>query len=328
MVMAMIREAQSRSKDLINLPKLPGWIAAAPLNTPENISFLAGASFAMLDFIWRRDDETIPKNLIANTLTLKAAVATLKLEGRLAREADIRDAYHLTPPGEDGTCHWGPDGDLLNFWRQGVRLRLTSGDWQAMLAELVGEPFDDLMDDWMKNGVENARRVGPMVAALGVMKKVLKSDDRAERAACLMSDIVLAKYFRWNHLLPLTALHLTKTSLRELKTGTVELEASINAAITKSAQTAFRLAKSLSIRADALRAVAPKLRARGSAEAVALFLSEEAVAPSAMLSPYIQGTRTPMTGRAARRLCDRLVELGVVKELTGRATFRLYGMAP
>ena len=25
---------------------------------------------------------------------------------------------------------------------------------------------------------------------------------------------------------------------------------------------------------------------------------------------------------------DRLVELGVVKELTGRPTFRLYGMAP
>ena len=32
-----------------------------------------------------------------------------------------------------------------------------------------------------------------------------------------------------------------------------------------------------------------------------------------------------MTDRAARRLCDRLVELGVVRELTG-ATFRLYGV--
>ena len=49
---------------------------------------------------------------------------TSKLEGRLAREADIRDAYHLTPPGEAR----GPDGDLLAFWRDGVRLR-AGADW-------------------------------------------------------------------------------------------------------------------------------------------------------------------------------------------------------
>jgi hypothetical protein len=39
-----------------------------------------------------------------------------------------------------------------------------------------------------------------------------------------------------------------------------------------------------------------------------------------MLSPTIKGTSVTMTDRAARRLCDRLVELGVVRELTGRAT--------
>ena len=33
-----------------------------------------------------------------------------------------------------------------------------------------------------------------------------------------------------------------------------------------------------------------------------------------------------MSDRAARRLCDRLVALGAVRELTGRDTFRLYGV--
>jgi len=61
---------------------------------------------------------------------------------------------------------------------------------------------------------------------------------------------------------------------------------------------------------------------------VTLFLTEDAVAPALMLSPRIQGTSIAMTDRAARRFCDRLVELGVARELTGRSTFRLYGIAP
>ena len=47
-----------------------------------------------------------------------------------------------------------------------------------------------------------------------------------------------------------------------------------------------------------------------------MFLTRDAVAPSSL----------PLPDRAARRLCDRLVELGAVGELTGRDTFRLYGV--
>jgi hypothetical protein len=62
----------------------------------------------------------------------------------------------------------------------------------------------------------------------------------------------------------------------------------------------------------------------GAGEAVRLFLVEDALSPDVALSPVIRGSATPMTDRAARRLCDRLAGVGVVRELTERASFRLY----
>lgn len=98
--------------------------------------------------------------------------------------------------------------------------------------------------------------------------------------------------------------------LRDSKTGS---DIAVQDAITKGAQAAYQMARTLAWRSEVLKAVASKLRTRGSEDAVALFLRENAVAPSSMLAPRIQGTNTPMTGRATRRLCDRLVELGAVK---------------
>jgi hypothetical protein len=77
------------------------------------------------------------------------------------------------------------------------------------------------------------------------------------------------------------------------------------------------MAGDLARAAARLRAVQPKLRAKGAARAVDLFLARDALAPVAL---------DFMSDRAARRLCDRLVELGAVRELTGRDTFRLYGV--
>ena len=71
-------------------------------------------------------------------------------------------------------------------------------------------------------------------------------------------------------------------------------------------------------RTQKLKAVAQKLRAKGADQAVALFLKSDAIAPMSLTSFGSQ--------RAARRFCDRLVELGTARELTGRDTFRLYGV--
>ena len=57
-----------------------------------------------------------------------------------------------------------------------------------------------------------------------------------------------------------------------------------------------------------------------------LFASAAPVGREDLARVVGQGSLTFMSDRAARRLCDRSVELGVVRELTGRDTFRLYGV--
>lgn len=122
------------------------------------------------------------------------------------------------------------------------------------------------------------------------------------------------------------AAHLSRKDIRAILSGESDPVFCVHRAMVGACDAAIRRAADLSRRAEKLRAIALKLRAKGSDEALALFLSHDAVSPSGMLSPTIKGTTVAMTDRAARRLCDRLVELCVVREVTGRPTFRLYGV--
>lgn len=308
--------------DLNILPKLPSWVTSGRAETLETVAFRSGAALTVLDQLVSGPKHGVPLKLLANQLALQAATATSKLEGRLAREADIRDAYHLAPPGEAR----GPDGDILAFWRDAARLKLTGCDWHDGVQDLVSATFADNVLRLIAAGVDRSKTRGPLAGCVAVMRAILKMDDRAERFACLLSDMVLARALNWTSVLPATAQHLTKTMLRDLIADGQGVDLVVQQRILQSIEDTIRLARDLATRAAALRAVTPKLRAKGSKAAADLFLSEDAIGPSMMLSPTIKGTNIPMTDRAARRFCDRLVELGVAHELTGRPTFRLYGI--
>ena len=307
--------------DFENLPTLPHWATAKDPETYANVTFRSGAVLGVLDHLITASNHEVPKLLLANTLALSAAEATSKLEGRLARAVDIRDAFHLTPAGQAR----GPDGDSLAFWREAVSFRLADKDLTAALAKAVGATAMDV-ENWLKTAKARTENDGILAGCVCALENVLAWDDRAERTACLMSDVVLAQRLGWTTLLPVTALRLTKPMLRDLSAGNVNAELVVQSRVLAALEDTIGQAGQLSKRAEALRRVAPKLRAKGADAAVQVFLTEDAVAPSSMLSPFVRGTTLPMTSRAARRFCDRLVELGVVRELTGRATFRLYGI--
>ena len=78
------------------------------------------------------------------------------------------------------------------------------------------------------------------------------------------------------------------------------------------------LSADLRRRAQKLAEATPKLRAKGAKAALQALLDEDSLAAA-----------TPIAGlsqRGARRLFERLAALGAIRELTGRATFRLYGL--
>ena len=159
----------------------------------------------------------------------------------------------------------------------------------------------------------DAGKGAPVSRGVMVLETVLTEAPRTDVAALILADTAIAQALGWDHLVPLLAAGLKRADLR--KQGG-DLRLACHRALISSAIEAVRLAADLARRAAHLKAIAPKLRAKGAGNAVEMFLTWDAVAPSAL----------PLPDRAARRLCDRLVDLGAVRELTGRDTFRLYGV--
>ena len=270
---------------------------------PENVAFSAGAALAHLDLLMRL--EPLPAALWRDRLALAAAEACAGFASRRETAAALRDALHLTRPGD----HPGPAGEIALHWSRAAERPLSAATLGRALPGMTTERIALCL------GGDGA----PVARAAAVLEAVLADAPRAEAEALILADAALARAAGWAHLLPLLA---TGLKPRDLRLRGADLQQACHRALMTAARPAASLAADLTRRAARLRAVAPKLRARAADQAVALFLSRDALAP-AELTAAVQGG---MSDRAARRLCDRLVALGALRELTGRDTFRLYGL--
>ena len=280
------------------LPQMPGWVTSARAETLEDVAFLSGAALTHLHLVLGHEE--VPHALLRDRLALRAAEACLTFSGRPERAGELRDAVHLLRPGDLP----GPAGETCLMWRRGVERPVSV----KALGRALPAFEQAAIAAWLDAG-----QSAPVARAAMVLETVLTEAPRADVPAFILADAALAQALGWEHLLPLLAAGLRRANLR--KQG-ADLRLACHRALISSAIEAVRLAAYLARRAAHLKAVAPKLRAKGAGEAVEMFLTRDAVTPSAL----------PLPDRAARRLCDRLVDLGAVRELTGRDTFRLYGL--
>jgi hypothetical protein len=273
----------------------PGWVAPGAADAVENTWFLAGAALAALHPAASGRRPQVPLALLRERLALQAAEACVRMAGRAERAADLRDAVHLLRPGDSP----GPAGAIHARWRAAV------------------------VQPRPARGKDRRATACPVAQAAAALAAAL--DDRPDDAtgALIAAEATLARALGWPGPTPVIAAGLAR---RDLAARGAALEAACARAIAATAPGAARLAADLARRAARLRAAAPRLRAKGAAAAVALLLNADAVYPPTDLSPVVRGNAVRMSDRAARRLCERLVALGVVRELTGRASFRLYGL--
>ncbi|MGR3603824.1 DUF1403 family protein [Sulfitobacter sp.] len=284
--------------DLDMIPRMPAWVTTTHAETLEDVAFLSGAALDHLHLVLSRVD--LPHALLRDRLALRAAEACVAFFGRPERAGELRDAVHLLRPGDLP----GPAGETYLAWRRAAERPVSI---KALGRALPGfEPGQ--IAGWLDTG-----QGMPVARAAMVLEAVLTDAPHAEMAALILAEAALAQVLDWDHVVPLLAAGLNRADLR--KQGD-DLRLACHRALISSVAEAVRLAADLARRAAHLKAVAPKLRAKKSGDAVEMFLTRDAVAPGAL----------PMPDRAARRLCDRLVDLGAVRELTGRSTFRLYGV--
>ena len=174
-----------------------------------------------------------------------------------------------------------------------------------------------------------ARAASPLAAAAGASRAAITvlSDGapvEAEILALWLADLMLAQKLGWNG--RFRSWRRRSRSRRcaapaeRPRPSDADWGDALAGAYALATPEAYGLAGDLSRRAERLLAVEPKLRAKGAGRVVALLLADDCV------SPARAATVARLSDRAARRLFDRLTDLGAVRELSGRPNFRLYGL--
>lgn len=283
-------------------------------------AFAAGSALTALDHLARHD--FAGSGCWRKRLALRTALAARRLEGRSEEEGALRDALLLRGETDDP----GPAGRVLLAFRKLTR-RVPAptttflSDLAASLGLAQGAGWcgmADLADDLLQS------RQSPPVVLARLVRGVLATRPDAEVLAWWLADWLLAEKLGWPRPVPLLmaerfgAAFRTSGGRGRLQPEDGGFEQAIAQALVSGSVEACRLGNDLMRRSEQLLAVAPRLRSKGGDGVVQRLLEEEsllATAPGPALSRW-----------AASRLFERLQSLDAVRELSGRSSFRIYGL--
>lgn len=321
MLFAMSRPPASALQVSSPIPRVPAWATPrARVEDPIEAAFMAGSALTAFDNLVRA--EPAWSGAWRHRLALKAASACMTLTGRSEDEAALRDAWLLRQPGDEA----GPAGNVLAAWRRlvGRSLPPIIEDVQTV-AGLLGIGWSDGFAKLIDGAREEVRTGAPApVIAARVAASVMREDPKAELLAWWLADCALSWRMGWRHAVPILTAQMHAPLLRSGLDGrrarpdSDGFEQAMFIAAALGAAEVCRVATNMAAQADRLRAVTPKLRSKAAGDVVDRLLGDDAVSGAL--------TTTSLSRWASRRLFDRLFELGAVRELSGRPTFRLYGL--
>ncbi|MBM3553448.1 MAG: DUF1403 family protein [Alphaproteobacteria bacterium] len=294
-------------------------------------AFFAGANLLALDQILRSGDAGVEPcfcGVLRQRLALKAASTCARLARLREDEAALRDAEHL-----GGGTETTPAGRVHRIWRL-FATRSVGFDVAtlSLAAQRLGAQSDSDtpgLADSLREAVTSADN--PLAAAANASEAAMSYLEAvpaidAEILALWLADVALAQKLAWRLPIPLLVTEIAHPALRRAqhgrrpRPGDGDWSNALAAAYALAAREAADLAIILSRQTQKLCDAAPKLRAKGAARVIEMLLDDDCVSPA-------RAARTAyLSDRAARRLFDRLIELGAVRELSGRSSFRLYGL--
>lgn len=296
-------------------PQYPvaAWLRPGRIGLADPV-FAAGAALSALDRVMR--DAPRWSSVWMQRLRLQAAAEACRHLGRPESEQTLRDLWQLRI--EDGAV--GPAGSVLNAYQDLGRSEPLQEDVIARVAMAFGIPEQQGRALQLLTAVKDAV---PLEAAATAATLVVAATDggrSSELLALWAADAVLARKLGWPRAVPLLSGELLKRggALRRPRPGDPAWLAAAAAGAAGAAVRAVDLANEVGRRAAKLEAVASKVRTKQADKVVGVLLTQDAVT-----SARLKGT---LSDRAARRLFDRLVALGGVRELSGRTMFRIYGL--
>lgn len=301
--------------------RLPGWALSLSRDVSEaDAAFSAGIALKSLDDLIRADPPWL--GCWRDRSALKSAAVAAKMVGRNEDEHAIRDAVLLTGAGDDP----GPAGKLFLATRLLARRPGTiATPFVQELAALLGISWHDSLasiPDMVDSAMQSGRAAPFAVADLITAISAVRPD--TEVLALGLAEAVLAQRLNWQKPVPLLLPERFGPAFRTIggrgrvRPGEPAYPKAICLALADGVDAALRSGVEIDRRAARLLAIAPKLRTKGAEPVIRKLLTEDAVpasAPGSALSRW-----------AATRLFERLESFEAVRELSGRSSFRMFGL--